>query len=99
MGVTRAALWLRVSTDDQTTENQRRDLMRLADHRGYDVVTEFDISGVSAARGAHQRYVTQVVKESREFGFTVLLIWSLDRLSRRASQGPCRSSSASVQPA
>ncbi len=37
----KAAIWLRVSTTDQTIENQRRDLLRFAEMRGFDVVREY----------------------------------------------------------
>ena len=34
----RAAIYLRVSTDQQTTENQRHELERVAEQRGWQVV-------------------------------------------------------------
>ena len=34
----RAAIYLRVSRDDQTTENQRLVLARVAEHRGWMIV-------------------------------------------------------------
>jgi DNA invertase Pin-like site-specific DNA recombinase len=37
----RAALYLRVSTGDQTTENQRRELEAAAEQRGWTVVTTY----------------------------------------------------------
>ena len=79
----RCALWLRVSTDQQTTENQRRLLLQFAEHRGYEVVSEFDISGVSAWQNATGRFVGRIIKESVEKRFNILLIYALDRLSRR----------------
>ena len=81
----RAAIWLRVSTTDQTIENQRRDLLRFAEMRGFDVVREYDLTGVSAAQGAHKRFLSEVIMDARSStdGFDVLLIWALDRLSRQ----------------
>ena len=46
----RAALYLRVSTDDQTTENQQRDLLTLAELRGWEVVVTYADAGVSGAK-------------------------------------------------
>ena len=78
----KTAIWLRTSTDEQTTENQRRQLLDLAELRGLDVVREFDVSGVSAFRGAQEKYISEAIKEARLGKFKVLLIWALDRLSR-----------------
>ena|SRR5882724_4618237 len=76
----RVALYLRVSTRDQTTENQERELRDWAERLGFNLVrlygetasgTRDDRSGLSQLlAGAHRRE------------FDVLLIWSLDRLSR-----------------
>jgi len=38
----RAALYLRVSTGEQTTENQRRELEVVAEHRGWTIVTIYE---------------------------------------------------------
>ena len=78
----RVALWLRVSTTDQTVENQRLQLMQLAEHRGYEVVREYDLSGVSAWQNQLTGHVSRVIEEAPAYGFNTLLIASLDRLSR-----------------
>lgn len=84
----RAAIWLRVSTNDQTTENQRADLLRLAEMRGFSVVKEYDLTGVSGASGGAHKYLSNVIADARSAtdGFDVLLIWALDRLSREGIQ-------------
>ena len=46
----RAALYLRVSTDEQTTENQQRDLLTLAELRGWEVVVTYEDAGVSGGQ-------------------------------------------------
>jgi hypothetical protein len=51
----RAALYLRVSTGEQTTANQRRELLEAATHKGWDVVAEFEDAGISGAKGRDQR--------------------------------------------
>lgn len=83
--MTKAAIWLRVSTDEQTTENQLRPLQEYAGRRGLEVVHVFDISGVSAHRGAQQDFIKTVRLQARRGHFDVLLCWSLDRLTR---EGP-----------
>jgi len=42
------ALYLRVSTDDQTVENQREALVEAAKHRNWRIVEEFVTTGSAA---------------------------------------------------
>jgi hypothetical protein len=52
----RAALYLRVSTTDgQTTENQRLALIKVAGHRGWEIVHTYEDAGISGAKGRDQR--------------------------------------------
>jgi DNA invertase Pin-like site-specific DNA recombinase len=54
-GEKRAALYVRVSTDHQTTENQERELRQIAERRGWDVVHIYTDNGVSGAKGRKDR--------------------------------------------
>ena len=51
----RAAIYLRVSRDDQTTENQRLVLARVAGHRDWLIVQTYEDHGISGAKGREQR--------------------------------------------
>ena len=51
----RAAVYLRVSTGEQTTENQRRELEAAAAVRGWEVVATYADEGVSGAKGRDKR--------------------------------------------
>ena len=51
----RVAIYLRVSTDGQTTENQKRQLHSAAKQRGWEIVTEYDDNGISGAKGREHR--------------------------------------------
>jgi DNA invertase Pin-like site-specific DNA recombinase len=51
----RAAIYVRVSTDRQTIENQERELRQIAERRGWEVVTEYRDAGISGAKGRDQR--------------------------------------------
>jgi DNA invertase Pin-like site-specific DNA recombinase len=46
----RAAIYLRVSRDDQTTENQRLVLEKVAEHRGWLIVQTYEDQGISGAK-------------------------------------------------
>jgi DNA invertase Pin-like site-specific DNA recombinase len=77
------ALYLRVSTDDQTVENQRRELMAACERRGWQVVAEFCDEGISGANGRDKRpgfdnLCRAVVRRQ----FDVVAVWSVDRLGR-----------------
>ena len=51
----RAALYVRVSTDHQSVENQVRELREVAERRGWSVVEVYRDAGISGAKGRDQR--------------------------------------------
>ena len=51
----RAVLYLRVSTLDQTTANQERELREVASHMGCEIVKVYKDHGISGAKGRDQR--------------------------------------------
>jgi DNA invertase Pin-like site-specific DNA recombinase len=79
----RAALYLRVSTDGQTTENQRSVLMKVAEHRGWEITQTYEDAGISGAKGRDKRPgFDQMLKDAVRGRFNVLMTWSVDRLGR-----------------
>jgi DNA invertase Pin-like site-specific DNA recombinase len=79
----RAALYLRVSTDGQTTENQRRDLEAAAEARGWQVVTTYEDAGISGGKGRDKRPgLDAMLKGATRRKFDVVMAWSVDRLGR-----------------
>src|SRR5271165_4449359 len=79
----RAAIYLRVSRDDQTTENQRLVLERVADHRAWVIVQTYQDQGISGAKGRDQRPAfDQMLKDAVRRRFDILMVWSIDRLGR-----------------
>jgi DNA invertase Pin-like site-specific DNA recombinase len=79
----RAALYLRVSTGDQTTENQRRELEAAAEQRGWTVVTTYEDAGISGSKGRDQRPgLDRLLKDATRGKFDVAMAWSVDRLGR-----------------
>ena len=51
----RAAIYVRVSTDKQTVENQLRELHLIAERRDWQVVEEYHDAGISGAKGRAPR--------------------------------------------
>jgi len=78
---TRVALWCRVSTDEQTTDNQLTELRQMAARRGWTVVTEYVVGG-GGGGGKHRAELNQAMQSARLGEYDVLLVWALDRLSR-----------------
>ena len=80
----KAAIWGRVSTEEQALENQIAQLTNLANQLNLEVVKIYRVEE-SAWRGAQQKYLTAVYEDAHKGDFQVLLVWALDRLSR---EGP-----------
>ena len=51
----RAAIYLRVSTDEQTTENQERALREVAARSGHEIVAVYRDEGISGSKGRDKR--------------------------------------------
>jgi DNA invertase Pin-like site-specific DNA recombinase len=79
----RAALYLRVSTDGQTTENQRLALMAVAEQRGWIVANVYEDAGISGAKGRDKRPgLDALLKDATRGRFDVVMAWAMDRLGR-----------------
>ena len=79
----RRGIYLRVSTGDQTVENQRQALIEAATHRGWRVVEEFVDNGVSGAKGREKRPAfDRLCKAVTRRKIDVVAAWSVDRLGR-----------------
>ena len=79
----KVAIYARVSTSDQTTENQVRELTEWADRAGHEVVTIFDDNGVSGAKGReYRKEFDKLLKGAVRREFDLVAAWSVDRLGR-----------------
>jgi DNA invertase Pin-like site-specific DNA recombinase len=79
----RAALYLRVSTGEQTTENQRLELLAAAKRSGWEIVEIYEDAGVSGAKGRDKRpEFNRLLKGAVRCEFDVIMTWSVDRLGR-----------------
>ncbi len=79
----RAALYLRVSTDRQTIENQRIALREAGQRRGWEIVAEYSDKGISGTKDKTERPGLEgMLEDARRRKFDVVMIWGLDRLGR-----------------
>ncbi len=76
----RAAIYARVSTNDQTNTIQIRELTEYVQRRGWEVagVYQDQMSGKTASRPG----LNQLIADARLRKFDVVLVWKLDRFGR-----------------
>ena len=79
----RVAIYLRVSTSEQTTVNQRRELEAVAKRHGWHAVRVFEDAGISGAKGRQARPgLDELLKAVARREVDMVAAWSVDRLGR-----------------
>jgi DNA invertase Pin-like site-specific DNA recombinase len=79
----RIAIYLRVSTSRQDTDNQRRELEAVAKRSGWQVVRVFEDAGISGSKGRDKRPgLDAMMKAVNAKEFDLVAAWSVDRLGR-----------------
>ena len=79
----RVAIYARVSTDAQTTDNQIRELRAAAERHDWQVVAEFVDRGISGAKGRRDRpALDKLLRGAVRREFDLVAAWSVDRLGR-----------------
>lgn len=79
----KVAIYVRVSTNEQTTENQVRELESWADRAGHEIVAVYDDNGISGAKGREYRVeFDKLLKGAVRREFDLVAAWSVDRLGR-----------------
>jgi DNA invertase Pin-like site-specific DNA recombinase len=81
------AIYARVSTGEQTPDNQLRELRAVAVRMGWQVVEEFVDHGISGTKGrdrrpAYDRLYRAILRRELD----LLMAWSVDRLGRSLQQ-------------
>ena len=79
----RVGIYLRVSTDGQTTENQRRELEAVAARSGWEVVGFYEDAGISGSNGREKRPgLDRLLNDATARRINMIAVWSVDRLGR-----------------
>ena len=79
----RAVLYLRVSTLDQTTANQERELREVSARMGCEIVKVYKDHGISGAKGRDKRPAfNSLIRDAAQRKFDMVMAWSVDRLGR-----------------
>ena len=77
------AIYSRVSTDSQTTENQERELREIATRMGWSILKVYRDEGVSGAKSRAERPAFNALwKDATRRRFDMVMAWSVDRLGR-----------------
>ena len=80
---TRVGLYVRVSTDGQTVENQLRELRAVARRHGWQIVETFRDQGISGAKGRKDRPgFDALCKAVARRDVDMVAAWHVDRLGR-----------------
>jgi DNA invertase Pin-like site-specific DNA recombinase len=79
--IQRAALYCRVSTDSQSTDNQLLDLRRYAADRGWTIQAEHVDHGVSGTKESRPA-LDRLMEAARKRQIDVVLVWRFDRFAR-----------------
>jgi DNA invertase Pin-like site-specific DNA recombinase len=74
----KAAIYVRVSTDRQTVQNQLADLQRLVEARGYEPSIYEEVESAAKARPVLER----LLADARAGRVRAVAVWALDRLHR-----------------
>jgi DNA invertase Pin-like site-specific DNA recombinase len=79
----RAAIYLRVSTAEQSTDNQRRELEQACQRHGWTNAAVYEDAGISGAKGKDARPAfAALAKAIARREFDLVAAWSVDRIGR-----------------
>lgn len=82
----RVGLYLRVSTAGQTVENQRLELQRVAEQRGWVIADVYTDHAVSGAKGRDKRpEFDRLARDAAQGKLDIVAAWSIDRVGRSLS--------------
>lgn len=91
--MTNAALWFRVSGDDQQTDNQVPDLERFCVHHGYAEAARYTVTDTAWRGGGGPEYratLQRALDDAWAGKFSVLIVWRLDRICRNGAEEALR---------
>ncbi|PCJ54649.1 MAG: resolvase [Planctomycetota bacterium] len=77
----KVGIYLRVSTQLQTVENQKRDLLRYCEARGLEIFYIYADEGVSGSKSSRPA-LDKLMDDARNHLFEMVLVWKFDRFAR-----------------
>jgi putative DNA-invertase from lambdoid prophage Rac len=78
----KCVIYARVSTEEQHTENQIRELKEFIGQRGWEIV-EVYAENETAWKAGHQREWARLKQDALNRKFEIVVVWALDRVTRQ----------------
>ena len=83
MNTKKVVLYVRVSTDKQSVENQIDQLTSVAHRNGWEIVDTYSDAGISGAFGRDKRPAfDKLLKDANRKKYDGIMVWSIDRIGR-----------------
>ena len=83
MTTKKVVLYVRVSTDKQSVENQIDQLTSVAHRNGWEIVDTYSDAGISGAFGRDKRPAfDKLLKDGNRKKYDGIMVWSIDRIGR-----------------
>ncbi len=76
----RVALYVRVSTKDQSVDMQLNDLERYSKERGFKVFKIYNDNGVSGTKESRPA-LSELMNDAKKRKFDIVLVWRFDRFA------------------
>jgi DNA invertase Pin-like site-specific DNA recombinase len=77
----KVALYLRVSTTQQTVENQRLELEKYCQRQDWVIAKTYNDTGISGSK-SDRPALNEMLQDAAKGKFSVLVVWKIDRLAR-----------------
>ena len=77
----RVAIYVRVSTKDQSVEMQLNDLERYTKERGFSIFKLYKDNGISGIKETRPA-LNELMNDAKKRKFDVVLVWRFDRFAR-----------------
>src|ERR1700751_1936827 len=89
--VVRAAYYVRIRTEEQELDNQRREIMPFVERRGWKLVHPFE-DVMSGRKGEKNRPgFSPMLREAHQRKCDIVGFWALDRLTREGTRATLNS--------
>ncbi len=77
----KVAIYVRVSTKDQSVDMQLNDLERYSKERGFEVFKAYKDNGISGTKESRPE-LNELMNDARKRKFDIVLVWRFDRFAR-----------------
>ena len=91
--MTDCAVWMRVSTEDQSTRNQEPDIDTFAKARGLNITSTYVLHDSAWKNGGGEEYrmtLKRLLDDAWQGKFSVVVVWALDRIVRAGAEDALR---------